>query len=266
MHHQRTWSLDWLPMALVLHDPERLGWQGLLLLSFCPSKPCLGTQVASQILFCRFGCFRDGIIEEQKAYQRREQREDRSMYGPYLAQLPADMLAVITMHRLMGLLMSDMDNGSVKVVHAAIQIGEAVEQEVSWAWLCKVSLHFCLDLFSKSTKSFTEWWLVGQHCNGVQVRIHQLMKKKKKHMELKTGGTERSLLSDKGDEVITGQNVDITSDSIREKVKKLVKQNKLRRVDSILRHASTDEPWTAAIHVKVWIILGSADIPPVVRI
>jgi hypothetical protein len=77
------------------------------------------------------------------------------------------------------------------------------------------------------------------------------MKKKKKHMELKTGGTERSLLSSKADEVITGQNVDITSDSMREKVKKLVKQNKLRRVDSILRHASTDEPWTAAIHVKV---------------
>jgi DNA-directed RNA polymerase len=70
-------------------------------------------------------------------------------------------------------------------------------------------------------------------------------------MELKTGGTERSLLSGKGDEVITGQNVDITSDSMREKVKKLVKQNKLRRVDSILRHASTDEPWTAAIHVKI---------------
>jgi DNA-directed RNA polymerase len=171
-----------------------------------------GPELQVRSYFVGLGCFRDGIIEEQKAYQRREQREDRSMYGPYLAQLPADMLAVITMHRLMGLLMSDMDNGSVKVVHAAIQIGEAVEQEV---------------------------------------RIHELMKKKKKHMELKTGGTERSLLSSKGDEIITGQNVDITSDSIREKVKKLVKQNKLRRVDSILRHASTDEPWTAAIHVKV---------------
>jgi hypothetical protein len=30
-----------------------------------------------------------------------------------------------------------------------------------------------------------------------------------------------------------------------------VKQNKLRRVDSILKHASTDEPWSTVIHVKV---------------
>ncbi|CAM6076268.1 unnamed protein product [Sphagnum tenellum] len=180
-----------------------------VIVDMCRKNLAPNLPFAQALLLGWFEPLRDGIIEEQKAYQRREQREDRSMYGPYLAQLPADMLAVITMHRLMGLLMSDMDNGSVKVVHAAIQIGEAVEQEV---------------------------------------RIHQLMKKKKKHMELKTGGTERSLLSGK---VITGQNVDITSDSMREKVKKLVKQNKLRRVDSILRHASTDEPWTAAIHVKV---------------
>lgn len=38
---------------------------------------------------------------------------------------------------------------------------------------------------------------------------------------------------------------------VRDKVKKLVKQNKLRRVDSILKHASTDEPWSTVIHVKV---------------
>lgn len=47
-----------------------------------------------------------------------------------MAQLPADMLAVITMHRLMGLLMSDQEHGCVKVLIAALQIGEAVEQEV----------------------------------------------------------------------------------------------------------------------------------------
>jgi len=38
---------------------------------------------------------------------------------------------------------------------------------------------------------------------------------------------------------------------VRDKVKRLVKQNKLRRVDSILKHASTDEPWSPVIHVKV---------------
>ena len=73
---------------------------------------------------------RDGILEEQRAYANREHREHRSMYGPYICQLPADMLAVITMHRLMGLLMSDQEHGCVKVIHAAVVIGEAVEQEV----------------------------------------------------------------------------------------------------------------------------------------
>lgn len=53
------------------------------------------------------------------------------MYGPYMCQLPADMLAVITMHRLMGLLMCDQEHGCVKVIHAAVVIGEAVEQEVT---------------------------------------------------------------------------------------------------------------------------------------
>jgi len=74
---------------------------------------------------------RDGICEEQRAYANREHREHRSVYGPYICQLPADMLAVITMHRLMGLLMSDQEHGCVKVIHAAVVIGEAVEQEVT---------------------------------------------------------------------------------------------------------------------------------------
>lgn len=83
----------------------------------------------------RYGSFvacRDSILEEQRAYANREHREHRSMYGPYICQLPADMLAVITMHRLMGLLMSDQEHGCVKVVLAAVQIGEAVEQEVAF--------------------------------------------------------------------------------------------------------------------------------------
>jgi len=74
---------------------------------------------------------RDGIREEQRAYSNREYREQRSVYGPYICQLPADMLAVITMHKLMGLLMSDQEHGCVKVVHAAVIIGEAIEQEVT---------------------------------------------------------------------------------------------------------------------------------------
>ena len=53
-------------------------------------------------------------------------------YASYMEQLPADMMAVITMHKMMGLLMTNAEGvGVVKVVNAATQIGEAIEQEVS---------------------------------------------------------------------------------------------------------------------------------------
>ncbi|VVA94548.1 unnamed protein product [Arabis nemorensis] len=51
-------------------------------------------------------------------------------YAPYMEQLPADMMAVITMHKIMGMLMTNAEGvGTVKVVYAATQIGEAIEQE-----------------------------------------------------------------------------------------------------------------------------------------
>ena len=55
----------------------------------------------------------------------------KTAYGPYFDQLPATMMAVITMHKLMGLLMTGVgSNSGCKVVHAACQIGEAIEHEV----------------------------------------------------------------------------------------------------------------------------------------
>ncbi|KAF3525553.1 hypothetical protein F2Q69_00051145 [Brassica cretica] len=52
-------------------------------------------------------------------------------YASFMEQLPADMMAVITMHKMMGLLMTNAEGvGVVKVVNAATQIGEAIEQEV----------------------------------------------------------------------------------------------------------------------------------------
>ncbi|KAI3975683.1 hypothetical protein MKX01_023109 [Papaver californicum] len=51
-------------------------------------------------------------------------------YAPYFDQLPAEMMAVVTMHKLMGNFMSSDDHGTAKVVHAACHIGETIEQEV----------------------------------------------------------------------------------------------------------------------------------------
>jgi hypothetical protein len=56
------------------------------------------------------------------------------------------MMAVITMHKLMGLLMTGSGDGSVRVIQAACQIGEAIEHEVCRLWLSSVSS--CLFYFS----------------------------------------------------------------------------------------------------------------------
>ncbi|KAF9615649.1 hypothetical protein IFM89_025599 [Coptis chinensis] len=39
-------------------------------------------------------------------------------------------MAVIVMHKMMGLLMNGQDDGCVRVVQAAVHIGEAIENEV----------------------------------------------------------------------------------------------------------------------------------------
>lgn len=79
----------------------------------------------------------------------------------------------------------------------------------------------------------------------MQVRIVQVMNRKRK-LEVPQG------------DVVNEENLAATmlaekksKKVVRDKVKKLVKQNKLRRVDSILKHASTDEPWSTVVHVKV---------------
>ncbi|XP_004509767.1 DNA-directed RNA polymerase 1B, mitochondrial-like [Cicer arietinum] len=54
----------------------------------------------------------------------------RASHSPYFNELPPDMMAVITMHKLMGLLMTNSNGvGSARVIQAACQIGEAIEHE-----------------------------------------------------------------------------------------------------------------------------------------
>lgn len=183
-----------------------------LMTEMCRKSLAPNLPFAQSLLLSWFEPLRDGILEEQKAYANREHREHRSMYGPYICQLPADMLAVITMHRLMALLLSDQEHGCVKVIHAAVVIGEAVEQEV---------------------------------------RIFQLMNSKKRSKDPEVCTNSLGDVANE-EELEATRQADLKSKKVvRDKVKKLVKQNKLRRVDSILKHASTDEPWSTVIHVKL---------------
>lgn len=84
----------------------------------------------------------------------------------------------------------------------------------------------------------------------MQVRIFQLMNQKKKKKEV-GASTELSTVAEI-EKLEASRQADVKSKKVvRDKVKRLMRQNKLRRVDSILKHASTDEPWCTAVHVKV---------------
>ncbi|KAH9604325.1 hypothetical protein KSS87_001537 [Heliosperma pusillum] len=73
-----------------------------------------------------FEPLRDSIMEDQELFRR---GKSRAAFGPYFDLLPADLMAIIPMHKLMGLLMTGTGYGNAKVVHIACAIGEAIEQE-----------------------------------------------------------------------------------------------------------------------------------------
>ncbi|XP_077214718.1 DNA-directed RNA polymerase 3, chloroplastic-like [Tasmannia lanceolata] len=74
-----------------------------------------------------FEPLRDAIDKERRLQEAKKQK---AAYAPHIGLLPADKMAVIVMHKMMGLLMAGQDDGCVRVVQAALHIGEAIEQEV----------------------------------------------------------------------------------------------------------------------------------------
>ncbi|KAL8251163.1 hypothetical protein R6Q59_034856 [Mikania micrantha] len=58
------------------------------------------------------------------------QRKLKTAYAPYFDLLPADKMAVITMHKIMALIMTGGENGCARVVSASCSVGEAIEQEI----------------------------------------------------------------------------------------------------------------------------------------
>ncbi|KAG6557207.1 hypothetical protein Mapa_001134 [Marchantia paleacea] len=176
-----------------------------LMLEMCKKNLAPNLPFVQSLVLGWFEPLKNAIEAEQKAVENLEFREHRAGYGPFLCQLPADMLAVITMHKIMGMLMSDLSNGGcVKVVSAAAQIGEAVEQEVG---------------------------------------IHKVMRKTVKKKKCKT---DPKKVVDPKEQAAASANV-----KLKDQVKKLLKQQKLRIASSLVRHANGDEPWGSEIRVKV---------------
>lgn len=97
-----------------------------LLVDMCEQKLAPNLPYIKSLFLGWFEPLRNAITADQELCSI---PGSRIPYAPYFGQLPADMMAVITMHKLMGLLMSNGGEGSARVVQAACKIGEAIEHE-----------------------------------------------------------------------------------------------------------------------------------------
>ncbi|KAK0585678.1 hypothetical protein LWI29_032249 [Acer saccharum] len=98
-----------------------------LLMDMCEQNLAPNLPYMKSLFLGWFQPMRDAIAKEQELCSI---GKNRAAYAPYFVHLPADMMAVITMHKLMGLLMTGGDHGIARVVQAACMIGDAIEQEV----------------------------------------------------------------------------------------------------------------------------------------
>ncbi|KAJ8774660.1 hypothetical protein K2173_017106 [Erythroxylum novogranatense] len=96
-----------------------------LLSDMCEQKLAPNLPYMKSLFLGWFEPLRDAISKEQEFCKR----DGKASHAPYFNDLPAEMMAVITMHKLMGLLMANGVSGDVRVVQAASAIGEAVENE-----------------------------------------------------------------------------------------------------------------------------------------
>lgn len=100
-----------------------------LLEDMCQHKLAPNLPYMKSLFLGWFQPLRDAIASDQELCDK---GTNRTGYAPYFNQLPADMMAVITMHKLVGLLMTGGqrgEHGCAKVVQAALYIGEAIENE-----------------------------------------------------------------------------------------------------------------------------------------
>ncbi|KAL8528517.1 hypothetical protein ACS0TY_006087 [Phlomoides rotata] len=145
-----------------------------LLNDMCEQKLAPNLPYMKSLFLGWFEPLRDKISKEQEFIR---EGKSKAAYARYFHQLPADMMAVITMHKLMGLLMTGGEHGSARVVQAACLIGEAIEQEVR--------IHYFLEK-TKKKKVVQDTQKEGDQTDSniqeqekVRQRVTTLMKKQK---------------------------------------------------------------------------------------
>ncbi|TXG56708.1 hypothetical protein EZV62_018021 [Acer yangbiense] len=142
-----------------------------LLTDMCEQKLAPNLPYVKSLFLGWFEPLRDAITKDQETCRENY----RLTHAPYIDKLPADMMAVITMHKLVGLLMTNVGEvGSVRVVQAACQIGEAIENEAR--------IHRFLES-TKKKKNLTDEKLEGasdpKEQENLRKKVTNLIKKQK---------------------------------------------------------------------------------------
>ncbi|KAK3222754.1 hypothetical protein Dsin_009779 [Dipteronia sinensis] len=142
-----------------------------LLTDMCEQKLAPNLPYVKSLFLGWFEPLRDAITKDQETCRENY----RLTHAPYIDKLPADMMAVITMHKLVGLLMTNAGEvGSVRVVQAACQIGEAIENEAR--------IHRFLES-TKKKKNLTDEKLEGatdpKEQEKLRKKVTNLIKKQK---------------------------------------------------------------------------------------
>ncbi|KAI4368957.1 hypothetical protein MLD38_017456 [Melastoma candidum] len=179
-----------------------------LLVDMCAQKLAPNLPYMKSLFLGWFEPLRDAIAADQEDCRTRKQKPS---HAPFFNLLPADMMAVITMHKLMGLLMTaGGGNGYCRVIQAACHIGEAIEHEAM------------LHKFLENTK-----------------------RKGAKHQE-NVGETAPLEPNDVQEDPLKAK-----QEKLRKRVTKLLKKQKVLQVRGIVKAQDESIPWGQENHVKV---------------
>ncbi|KAK7317761.1 hypothetical protein RJT34_02254 [Clitoria ternatea] len=161
-----------------------------------------------------FEPLKSAIVADQELFR---DGKNRMNHGPYFNHLPADMMSVITMHKLMGLLMTNTNGvGSARVIQAACQIGEAIEHEAR------------IYHFMEKTK----------------------MKEKRTNAD-KSGGGSDLASEERGKMSEEEKKMDEKQKRLRKRVASLIKKQKKQQAMGIVRGQDDWKPWGQEAQVKV---------------
>ncbi|CAI9096396.1 OLC1v1032539C1 [Oldenlandia corymbosa var. corymbosa] len=144
-----------------------------LLEDMCEQKLAPNLPYIKSLFLGWFEPLRDAIEADQVSCA---EGKNKANYAPYFHLLPADKMAVITMHNLMGLLMAGGGHANTRVVKASLSIGEAIENEVRiHRFLEKTKRKNSLNKNSEGTES------QAKEEEKLRKKINMLMKKQKLH-------------------------------------------------------------------------------------